>query len=334
MKGHRPSSLPVARWCGLSPILNARHGGTRSALLSNTFHKQCASDPEAQACWDRLTEEEQATLIKWHKPTDVVFEDGVTLRYADAVKETQLGLDANAAYIDPDSPDAVTAGTADFLWVLEENGVKTLYLADIKRGWYTQSDPRNLQNMAYGLAAAEKYEVDHLVLGLWFAEAGEWKWSAAIDMLSEEVLRYARAVVAAAMNTNTEPVTGSHCGDCYARQHCPEWMIPPEVLKGSDEATLALSDPANMQPHQAVVLRLKYERAQTFMEQINGVLRDWAKRNGGIVDPAAGKVWGPIKRKGVPYLNKGLLKERYPGAIEACTVRGRETETYIWKNLK
>ena len=334
MKGHRPSSLPIARYCGLSPVLNGKHGAGRSALLSNTFHKLCANDPDAQACVDRLTEEEQDQLIKWHKPTDVKFDDGVTLRYTDAIKETRLGLDANAAYCDPDSPDAVTAGTADFLWVLEENGVKTLYLADIKRGFFTQPDPRNLQNMAYGLAAAEKYEVDHMVLGLWFAEAGEWKWSAAIDMLSEEVLRYARAVVAAAMNHNTEPVTGPHCGDCYVRHHCPEWMIPPDVLEGSDEATLALSEPSQIQPHHAVVLRRKYERAKKFMEQLDEILRDWAKRNGGIVDPAVGKVWGPGPRKGRPYLNLALLKEKYPGAIEACTVPGKTTTTYSWKNIK
>lgn len=335
MKGHRPSALPIARFCGLAPVLGAKHGAMRSAAMSNVFHKMCADEDGWRDHWDRLTEEEQAELVRWHRPKDIRFDDGVELLYKDAIKETRLGLDEGGAYIDPDSEDAVTAGTADFLWVLEEDGgAKTVYLADIKRGWFTQSNPRNLQNLAYGLAAADKHEADTLVLGLWYAEEGSWNWAAPIDMAGDIALQCTRAVLAAATNFSEEASTGAHCSDCYSRQHCPEWMIPPSVVMGTDEALLALSEPSSIQPHQALTLRRMYERAETFMKQTKEILRDYAKRNGGIEDPEARQVWSVGKKRGRPFLDKTALDRKYPGAIAEFTRQGKDAEEYRWRKIK
>ena len=335
MIGNRPSSLPQAQFCGLSAELGNQHGAGRSAAMSTAFHARCAGAEDAKTLWKALTEDEQRTVATWHKPGDAKLPDGSMFRYDDALREHRIAMDHHGNACDPDSDECLTAGTVDYAWTHEHDGERTAYVVDIKRSRFTQDDPLNLQNLAYGFAYAAETEADHLVCGLWWAEDGEFCWAdRAIDLMSEAAVTLLDKVLAAASNLSEEAVTGPYCSGCYSRMHCPEWLLPVEVVKGQGASLVALAEGGEITQDQACELRRLYERGKAFIERVEHTLKVYADTEGGIVDSAAGMVWGPGMSKGRPYLSKELLDELYPGAVEKCTIRGKPRKEYRWRKVK
>lgn len=330
-KGHRPSSLPWAQFCSLMPVLGAQHGGSRAALVSSAFHARQSQEDGWEERWARLTDAEQEEVLSWKTPSDFITADGEILSYNDAQKEVPLGLKEDGTYAEKDDPEAVTGGTADMLWVTGDPfGGDTVYLADIKRGWFTQSDPSNLQNLAYGLAAAAKHECENLVLGLWYAEEGSWRWDEPICLTQLESVDLIDRVVAAALN-DSGPATGDHCNSCYQRTHCPEWMIPTKVLEAEGAEYVALAEGELLSNEDALELRRLYERGKTYLDTLNDALRAYVRRNGPIEDPEAGKVWGVTHAKGRVSVDKKLLLEKFPDVYEEVSKRGASIQRYEWR---
>ena len=339
---HRMSVLNMTGLCAQSGRLS-QVGAARAAAQSTCFHAVCARDPRANDLMMRLTEDELAEIMTWRKPADVDLGEGIVLHYADAEKEFAVGLDKWGSYVEPDSEDAVTVGHPDFAWIVTIGGKKYAYVADIKRSEWTVSEGVNsLQVHAYALAVATKHDCDGYAVGLWAAVEGTWQWSSLVEIPGDEALKWARRIVAAATNTSDEYSMGPHCRNCYGRLRCPAWLVEPSAAK-AELAPLAQGETA-LSNDTALPMLLMWQRVMDTAGVAEKLLKAYAVRNGGITDPATGKVWRPSVcqgRESAPVAGVRLLLEEAEklGAshIEVAAVaklikKGSPYEQFRWTN--
>jgi len=332
MIGNRPSSLPIARYCGLAPRLGAEHGAGESARLSHAFHGLCAGTL-APGEWESLTDDEQELVKSWHKPADTQPAKGPLLRYDDAEKEVPLAVYESWAPVNPATvmPTLVfIEGTADFLWLVNaKDGTKVVFLADIKRTRFTALDgPESLQLLCYCWMACAVFNADAYCPGLWIAEEGEWRWADRIYRVdSPEGLRHLEQVEAAARNRG-EAVTGSHCQGCYQRLNCPEHMAP--VTEG--ELAPALNGQLTDETALAALLaaqRMK-QQAEQAIENIKAAVLHGKVR---VEDPEAGKRWRATVRNGRKSFNQKLARaELGEETIDRFMTNGGEYTEFRWVN--
>ncbi|MDX2253264.1 MAG: hypothetical protein NW202_13345 [Nitrospira sp.] len=326
MKGHRPSSLPIARFCGLAPSLSSGIV-TRAAVKGTAFHGLCSGDPKAL---DTLTEEERADVSSWIRPTNVDMGDGVPLRYVDAVVEQPIGLLESGGWCEADDPQAMTAGTPDMWWEPATVGdQRVLYLGDIKSSEFT-SEPMSLQLLAYAFAVAAKVDATHFCTGIWAAKEGRWWWGDVVDLSSDRALELFAQVKHAALNTGTDYVTGGHCSGCYGRSRCPAWLMPPEAAETS-LAPLTVDTARDLTSAKALELLLVCKRVTEMADKVTDILKAWAQDHGGIVD--GDKVWGPISCPGRMSLDRKALDADHPGLLKKYEKQGKGYEKYDWRKL-
>lgn len=331
MIGNRPSSLPIARFCAKAPALNV--GAGRAAAMSSAWHARAAGKDWREA-YERLTPDERADIDSWKLPTDIILENGVCLRYADANKEVRCALATDGTWADPDDPNALSSGTADFDWLVGD----VLYVADLKKSQFTEPEgPRSLQLLFYALALlayleSKGVEVRGFVCGIWHATEGTWEWADFIsaDLFSAERADAWAAVRAAALHTDGDFSTGPHCRRCYSRTKCPAYMVPPEHASDGI-AKYLVGDLTN---DKALELRRLYERVQTTMEACKERLHAYADAAGGIVDHEAGKVWKAGTVKGRVSLDTKALEADHPDLVQKYMRQGPPGVRYSWQNHK
>jgi hypothetical protein len=321
---NRPSSLDVARFCGLAPKLNAQYGSERSATMSTAFHALCAEAPEARQKFEALTEDEREEITTWHRPANVQLPDGTILRYSEADREMVVGLDRNligftAATSDAlaKNPAIVTAGTLDMAWAV--NGVA--YVGDIKKSAFTVDGPDTLQLAAYAFAYASLKGCHTFVRGLWIAEEGQWLWEAEpVALDSVRAFELGGSVLFAAQN-NGEASRGSHCRKCYPRIHCPEYLASASSFK-------ACSNPASLTDQEAVeeLIRAKSAKEQAELAEEN--IKALARFRRGIKD-GKGKVYLPVVQDGRKTLDKPALEKKF-GPLEGFMKQGKSFEAFRW----
>lgn len=328
--GHRMSSLPVVQFCGMAGKLSAMGSG-RSAAQSSAFHATCAGAENAYELCSRLTQEEMEEIQFWKRPTDVDLGNGRILRYADAEKELEVGIDLSCSHATADDPDCISVGHLDFAWVVTTDaGLRIAYVADIKRSEYTVTEGvASLQLHAYGLAYASKHRCDAYVVGLWAAVEGRWQWSDIIDLESKEALTLSRRVVAAALNTTQEYAMGPHCRGCYGRLRCPAWILPPE-LSSTKLAPLAEGNIA-LNNDNAADLLLTYQRYEDAAKVVASALKEFAVRNGGIRD-GRGKVWKPVVCQGRESVSVETVRKALGPEADKLITQGKPYERFSWVN--
>lgn len=328
-QGNRISLLPITYYCPLAGRLGEQYGAGRSAAVSTAFHAWCAGDPEALSALD---EGEREEVRKWKRPADVIVEGtGVLLEYDTAEVERRVGLTKDGRFCAADDSQAITAGTLDFAWVREVNGHRVAFVGDIKRQEWTQTDPMSLQLLGYAFAWADLHECSHFCTGLWYATEGEWKWGDLVDLESPEALRMWERVSYAAQNTEGPGVMGSHCGDCYSRLQCPEYLLPPEVASSS---LACLTEGGELTEDKALELKLLLDRAKKTTEAAEKTLKEYAKRVGGIRD-GKGKIWKAIPVKGrASFDKKSLEKDMGKEFVEKYTKVGAQGTRMSWVNDK
>lgn len=228
--GHRMSHLPIAQFCGKAWEHDI--GSGRHAAVSSAFHAICAGSQDAPGKWALLSEAEQEELGGYQKPADTEFL-GHALRYADAEKEVELGLDDFGWSVPFEG--AFCPGHMDLGWTVERSlaGIdggpfveRYAIVGDIKRSKWT-SHPESLQLHAYGTAYAQKMGCAGYGLGIWAAKDGEWLWGSRFyELGSEEHNATLERLLYAAGNVSAEYSTGSHCSECWGRLRCPAWALP------------------------------------------------------------------------------------------------------------
>lgn len=314
----RFSSLPVLQYCGQALVLSSQGGGNRATAKGTANHARSAKGAEYTELHARLSPSEQAELAELFLPTTTVC-NGIELDYANATKEAPAQLRA------PDG-ELVCEGTADMYWVVGDR----LYLADIKNSLHTVNDgPRSLQIVGYAIAICTTLSLNGWTAGVFGATEGEWRWGDYHDAWSlEHEAEYTRAV-ASARNHGGEYNMGSHCQQCYARQRCPQYLLPPDMA----ETSLApFVEPGAITNENATALLLLAQRAADTAKTVRGLLEDHARANGGIED-GAGKVWKPLPMRGRTSFDSKAFAKDNPGAIERYTKFGADYETFKWVNV-
>ncbi len=309
---NRMSILPVAQFCGLASRLAAQHGAGRAAALSTAFHAICAGEDETTATAG-LTDDECQELLQLHPPVDVEV-NGVTLRYPEAKHEVEVKISID---------DEFCVGHVDGYWVMDD----IAYVADIKLTRWASKGPNTLQLLAYGMAVAETYGCHAFYTGIWAATEGEWNWSQVHDVWKDGPRIYAQIAHASTNNSDTGD-TGPHCSDCYNRLHCPEYLLPV-----SRESWLApLSRDGELTNDIAREMLERVERAERVVKAAKSSLREYARRIGGIGDPASGLVWRPYEVKGkASTISVKEVRERFPALANELIKSGAPYARYGWR---
>lgn len=323
---HRMSALPIVQYCAPAGALS-QMGAGRAAAQSTAFHALCCKAPNATELCTLLSEDEYQEILTWKAPGDVDLGKGVVLRYADAMKEFEVALNASGEYVPIDSPDAIVTGHPDMAWVVETPGMKIAYVGDIKRSeWTVSTGVESLQLHGYGLAVAGKFGCDAYAVGLWGAIEGRWQWSDLIDLFDAGSI--AQKVVAAAMNQSTEYNMGPHCRSCYGRLRCPAWLLPPE-LSNSKLAPLAQGG-GELTQENAHELLLLVQRFDDAAGAVKEALKAYAIQHGGIRDPKTGKVWRATICEGRESVSVATVRKVLGPDADKVIKQGKPYERFVW----
>lgn len=323
--GHRMSSLPIARFCGLSPEIGKKYGAGRSAAMGTAFHALCSDEEGASKLLACLSEEELAEVTTWHRPESVTQYTEEPLTYEGADKELTVCLDIDGEWCLEDDPRCLTVGHLDYAWHVD--GVA--YVVDIKRSsWTVAEGVESLQLLAYGVAYASRHECDLFRVGIWAATEGEYHWSKEYNGVLE-MADVAERVVAAA--SNTETTTGPHCKGCYSRLHCPEHLAPAAVGAANPALAMVCEGESRLATHeQAYDALLVVQAMENLCKLAKAHVQEWGRRNGGI--KSDGKVYRPVKTKGRARFDQQKFKAEQPETHQRYMTRGAPGESWRWTN--
>lgn len=327
--GHRMSALPIAKYCGRSPVLGSQYGAGRGAVMGRAFHASTAGEPDAASLLARLTEAELEQVTQWHRPGDIEVNGG-TLTYADATKEVEVALDCDGMFT-ADIEHATTVGHLDFAWVVERGDKKIAYVADIKRSeWTVSSGTDSLQLRTYGYAWAMRHDCDAFCVGIWAATEGEWQWSDMFDMFDDGPVIWEE--IKAAATTPDEAITGTHCTGCWSRFHCAEHLLPASLPSNPDYVLAKFTEGGEGLQTQADARKaLELVKAMEHVLKVaKSGTQEWARRNGGILNEDGSKRYLPIITKGRASLDAKSLKADHPDVAAKYTKTGSSFDTFRW----
>lgn len=318
--GNRISLLPISEFCGKAPILSEQYGAGRAAAMSSAFHASQAGAENAGALMSRLTASEMEEISTWHPPATVVFGD-IALEYSAAEKEVEVTLRVG---------DLDIVGHVDFAWAKGiPGGQRVAYVADIKKSvWTTADGPESLQLHGYGWAYAEQTRCDAYVTGLWCATEGEWLWAKETVWLdSTRGLAILERIKFAASNRSDEASTGEHCGRCWSRMHCPEYLLPAAlgetwlapVAEGGD---ISLVDASFIHKLSALEKMIDVAKEQAKAAVKRGLLR--------VRDPETGKIWAPVEMKGRESVDAKKLRAELGDDAKRFMRQGAPYDTFRW----
>lgn len=325
----RASLLGVAFYCGLASRLNGERGAGRAAAMGTAFHGTCEGKPDAL---DSLDESEQDEVRKWEKPTDIQVSPEVTLRYADAAKETPVAIDSRFRPLPYGHLFALTQGTADLHWLVGD----CVYIADIKKSEFTVLEgPDSLQVMAYGMMLVAKYRklgAKRFVPGLWHATEGTWAWlDRMIEEGSDEWKALKKRIRYAANNDGGEASTGAHCRQCWARTHCPEYLLPAALAEASPALKPFTDGGEPPTDEQALEALLVAQGMAELAKQVQDNVRAYVTAGGRVQQD--NKRYLPVICKGRKSLNKKLLAEAV-GSLSQFETKGAPYEQWKWVNAR
>jgi hypothetical protein len=321
----------MAERCGTAARLSSQHGAGRSAAMSKAFHAMCAESPESFRLMASLAPIEKEEVGTWKMPATVKVNDWCELDYDSATKEQEVGLDWMGEFADTEA-DSITWGHLDFAWLRTIEDLKVAFVADIKKSvWTTPDGPDSLQIHAYGRAFAKKVGASAYVTGIWAAKEGKWLWDTEIIHLDGEKAREIWGRIAYAAENEGEASTGSHCGQCYARLHCPEYLLPAVVTTALvKECTIdgTLVEGAE----EARQLLAWADRAEDLAERVKKNLRELVRRGEFVITDDEGKVWGPVEMLGRESVDMAKLKALPDGST--VIKRGESYEQFRWRKAR
>lgn len=319
----RMSQLPMAEKCGKASALCSQHGAGRPAAMSQAFHAACADVPNARHLLAALSPQEREEVQSWKKPATVVIDDAA-LDYDSADKELEVGLDAFGDFT-ADQKQAITWGHLDFAWARGP----IAFVADIKKSiWTTPDGPRSLQLHAYGRAYASKHGCKAYVTGIWAATEGEWLWNDTVVWLESPEGNAILDRIFHAAGNEGDANRGDHCRSCFARLHCPEYLLPAAMadtwLKPFAEGSYEISN------DNACEVKARLDQAKDIISKVEGDLQEMVRRGAVTVKDANGFKWKPIKMPGRESVDVKELRVAHPDIADKFTKRGREFEQFRW----
>jgi hypothetical protein len=320
--GHRMSMLDLTLSCGLAGELSAMYGSGQAALQSRALHALVAGDVEEyESLCLQLSPAQKLLVDEYHVPTPFSA-DGEQCTLDSAEKEVEVTIDFG---------DGLTSvGHADLRWkVTKKDGTVLVVIIDMKLTQYT-SNVDSLQLHGYGYASAEELDADEYVVGIWVIDEGYYLWGERITMMTERADEVWRRLRKAAGHISNRGTLGEHCHGCYARLHCGEYLMPPEVAETSLRPwTGAVGEYDADTAREAL---LSAQRAKDTAEAVIKNVRAFADRNGGIPSEDGSKVWSPSWCSGRKTVKLKTLKEEHPDLYERYETQGQPYQRYIWRN--
>lgn len=329
----RMSALPISEKCGGSARLSAQHGAGRAAAMSKAFHASCADAPGSAHLVAALSPAERDEIAKWKRPVDIAVNEWCLLDYASSEKELEVGLDSWGEYASASDSDLLSLGHLDFAWVRELNGMRVAFVADIKKSiWTTPDGPDSLQLHAYGRAYAKLHNCAAYCTGIWAATEGEWLWSMDMVMLDGPTGRALWSRIAYAAQNEGEFSMGDHCKNCYARLHCPEYMLPPAAA--STELAPFVGANGAVTADIAVNLLRLCKRAKDTADQVIDEIEERVRRGELHVVDNDGKEYRPIKMPGKESVNLEKLQTLLPERAREFIKVGQPYDQFRWLKAK
>lgn len=334
MIGHRPSSLPIARFCAKAPELSELGGSGRAAMKGKAFHAFMAASEDAKALLAQLEPEEREEILSWHKPKTIVLDvtdRQIVLDYDSAEKEARVGLTRSGEHCEPGDPNALTEGSLDMAWIRDLAEGRFAYVGDIKKTqWTTSEGPDSLQLHVYGMAYASKHDCDGYVTGIWHATEGTWAWGKPVllELGDERCDTILRDIVHAATNKpgkDNNFATGAHCRNCYGRFHCPAQTFTKEQM----ESSLALIAPGMATSQNVAEAYLFAQWAEDIIKKTKSLCKDFAERHE-VKDPHTGKVLRQQMKKGRVSVDATKLETQYPEVYQDVAKLGAPYPEFRW----
>jgi hypothetical protein len=335
MKGNRPSVLDVSRYCGLAGRLGAKYGTGRAAVMGQAFHAACAGEPDANSLLQSLLPEEATEVMGWHKPTEFEIPDiGEVLSYDEAEVEVELAIDRDGEALNYEDPNAFTRGIIDMLWETGDDLGDLIVVRDIKKQrWTVDWGPDGtLQLHCYGWMAAKLAGVARYSIGLWLAVEGEWIHGPTVDTTGFDGAEIWGLLEHAISNQSDTGTTGAYCRNCYARPHCPEWLLPGALIDGWARPLCEGADLDKITRPEALALLLRVQATEDLAKRAKENLAVVAERLGGIPDPTCGKVWRMVERAGSETVDKKSLRADLGAEAEKYFKRGKGSVYPDWRN--
>lgn len=328
----RMSQLPISEKCGGASRLAAQHGAGRPAAMSKAFHASCADAPGSRQLMDALSPSERAEVAKWKRPIDTAVNEWCLLDYASSEKELEVGLDSWGEYT-VDAAELLSLGHLDFAWVREVGGMRVAFVADIKKSiWTTPDGPDSLQLHAYARAYALKNNCAAYCTGIWAATEGEWMWSKDIVVIDGPMGRAMWSRIAFAASNTDEFSMGDHCKNCFARLHCPEYMLPPAAA--STELAPLLGDKSAITSDVAANLILLCKRATDTAKKVVDEIEEMVNRGELRVFDADGKEFRAVKMPGKESFDTEKLQTLLPERAHEFVKRGLPYDQFRWVKPK
>ena len=333
------SSLGTARYCAQAGFLSEQYGSSLDAAAGTAFHAMDSGEVGWQDKLARLPEELRAQVASWVKlpevlevsvPDESLAQNPVLrLSKSKAMREREVKLEFGPTMKD------VSLGHFDCAWVVEMNGLKLVVLVDLKRSkWTTPDGTDSLQLHAYGMALTIELDCDAYLPCIWACEEGELLVGELVRSGSDTWVETMEEVESAAYHVEGKATVGGHCMNCYAREHCPEFLLPGALA----DTTLGPAVTGAIKTNQdalACVLALKaLDKLSTAAEKN---LKVWAERHGGIYDPSTKQVWGPNEGKGGSSLDKEALEQALAShnmTLAQFTRPGKPRVSFIWKKSR
>lgn len=304
----RPSSLNLARFCALSPVLSERFGHRNEAT-------ERGNDVDAQVT---------AELV-----------DGVVAHDRDAravlgwiadnlAGASELRAQQGVRLLDPDTGGLLTEGTPDLVAVSGD----AVTVIDYKKreqmlaGRLATPDD-NLQLHAYALAEVMRLDARAYVVTLLLFGDGE------AEALSSEVytpetwgpVLGAIRRIQDQQEENPRATTGAHCLACYPRAHCPAWLLPaaPAELE-------PLTKPGGLTAENRGRALLATIALEELAAKAKEALKADVAANGPIV--VGDRKWAPVVMPGRAGVDTKALER--DGLLEKYTRKGRPFEQHRW----
>lgn len=307
----RPSSLAIARFCQLSPVLSERfphrsEATDRGSAVDAQASAAIAGGPEA-------TDADAKAVTSW---------------VAEALSGHWTRVQVPVELYDPASGGLITKGTADLVAFREED--RHLTVLDFKKreqlyaGRLSEPDD-NDQLHAYALGEALRLEADtyQTVLLLFGDGEVEARFSQVYDSRTWAPILERIRSIQLDQEDDPRPTSGDHCARCWPREHCPSWVLPAH--QGPTELE-ALTTPGGLTLETAPRALMAVLALQEVVKKAKERLQGFARDNGGAI-VVGDRRWAPVEMPGRPTADVKALEA---AGLSQYVRRGAPYEQWRW----
>jgi hypothetical protein len=301
------------------------------------FHAYCDTGKWPEGLRS-LPEADIEEIGKWKVPSPFIYRTGnVThaLQYKDAFKEMRVALDSKfesvrVAAETPQNdiatlhPEVMIVGHLDMAWVVDD----LVIICDIKSSIFAVKDrTSSLQLHGYGMALAVFLNKPRYLTSIWDASEGKYYVaSEAIDLDSFEAAEIQDRIRRASEERDGGFRTGTHCGGCWKRSHCPAHLV--DVPEGEFKAIL--SGQATEKDVRAALVKQKQMGDLT--NRVAQACKDWVAQHGPVRSEDGKKQYQCELRGGKDSLDKdAVMRALGVNSLDEYTRKGKDFPVFDWR---